>query len=64
MTFPCYFRFPVCAFKINRIDKRIFYILSELRNSRDSLIEFLLNLLSLPCCTPYDFSDFSVTCTI
>ena len=37
------------TFKINRIDKCIFYSLSELRNSRDSLIESLLNLLSLPC---------------
>ena len=52
------------TFKINRIDKCIFYSLSELRNSRDSLIEFLLNLLSLSCCTPYDFSNLCIPCTI
>ena len=54
----------MCTFKINRIDKRIFYSLSELRNSRDSLIEFLLNLLPLSCCTPYDFSNLCIPCTI
>ena len=52
------------AFKINRIDKSILYSLSELYNGRNRFIEFLLNLLSLPCCTPNDFSNFGVTCTI